>query len=64
MSTATPEIDQVLWRPDLQRTLGVCDETMRRWIKAQKLPKPDVHLSQRTMGWRKSTLRAAGINLP
>lgn len=60
----TEELDRVLWRSDLRQRLDVCEETMRRWIKANKLPPPDVHLSQRSMGWRLSTLRAAGINLP
>ena len=32
-------------------------------MKANKLPPPDVDLSQRTRGWRLSTLRAAGIGL-
>jgi hypothetical protein len=41
----------------------VTDETLRRWMKAGKLPKPDVDLSHRTRGWRLSTLRRAGIKL-
>jgi hypothetical protein len=57
------EIDRVIWRPDLQREMRVGGETVRRWIIAGKLPKPDVDLSRRTKGWRLSTLRAAGINL-
>lgn len=44
--------------------MGVSRETMRKWIKAGKLPSPDVSMSSRTMGWRISTLRNAGINLP
>lgn len=70
MNTSTTQeptvatIDRVLWRDDLQATLQVSGETMRRWINANKLPKPDVALSRKTMGWKMSTLRAAGINLP
>lgn len=64
MAEVAEEIDIVLWRADLRKRMGVCEETLRRWIKADKLPKPDVHLSQKSMGWRMSTLRAAGINLP
>ena len=56
-------MDRVIWRKDLQDTMGVSGETMRRWLNGGKLPKPDVALSQKTTGWRLSTLRAAGINL-
>jgi hypothetical protein len=42
---------------------GVGSEAVRRWIKAKKIPPPDVAISQKTMGWRLSTLRAAGIGL-
>lgn len=62
-ATTDKPIDRVIWRPDLQQTFGVSSETVRRWLKSGKLPAPDVALSSRTMGWRASTLRAAGINL-
>jgi len=56
--------DRVIWRRDLRAALcGVSDETLRRWMKQGKLPKPDVDLSLRTRGWRLSTLRRAGIKL-
>lgn len=59
------EPDIVIWRSELREMLGgVCSETIRLWIKSGKLPPPDVKLSLRTMGWRLSTLRAAGLNLP
>ena len=61
-TTTAPE-DRVLWRRELREKLGVSEETMRRWLKDEKLPKPDVHLSQRSMGWKLSTLRAGGVNL-
>lgn len=60
----TVDQDRLILRGDLPEALGVCSETVRRWMKAKKLPPPDVDLSQRTRGWRLSTLRAAGINLP
>lgn len=60
----TIDQDRLILRGDLPEELGVCSETVRRWMKAKKLPPPDVDLSQRTRGWRLSTLRAAGINLP
>lgn len=55
--------DPVIWRPELQQRLEVCSETIRRYIKAKKLPPPDVAMSAKKMGWRLSTLRAHGINL-
>jgi hypothetical protein len=58
------EQDRVLWRRDLPGEFQVNTETVRRWIKAGKLPKPDVDLSRRSRGWRLSTLRAAGLNIP
>lgn len=59
----TENNDIVIWRVDLQVKLRVCSETLRRWMKAGKLPPPDVNLSRKTKGWRLSTLHAAGIRL-
>ena len=56
--------DKVIWRHDLQKTMAVTSETMRRWLRAGKLPPPDVAMSGKTMGWRLSTLQNSGINLP
>jgi hypothetical protein len=55
--------DRVIWRQDLQVQMHVCSETMRRYIRDHKVPPPDVAISRQRMGWRLSTLRAAGINL-
>ena len=60
---ATEQPDRVIWRQDLCVMLGVGSEAVRRWIKSGKIPKPDVALSLRTMGWRLSTLHEAGIKL-
>lgn len=57
------EQDCVVYRADLCSALGVVSETVRRWMIAGKLPEPDVKLSRKTLGWRLSTLRAAGINI-
>ncbi len=57
------QTDVVIWRRELCAKLGVTSEAVRRMMKAGKLPKPDVDLSQKTRGWRLSTLHAAGINL-
>ena len=58
------EPDKVIWRHDLQAMLSVSSETMRRWLNSGKLTTPDVAMSRKTLGWRVSTLRANGINLP
>ncbi len=63
-SQEAEEADRLIMRADLPGELNVTTETVRRWLKADKLPAPDVDLSQRTRGWRLSTLRRAGINLP
>lgn len=55
--------DPVIWRPELQRRLEVCSETIRRYLKDGKLPPEDVFMSLKKRGWRLSTLRAHGINL-
>lgn len=55
--------DRVLYRPELCKTLGVTSETIRRWLKEGKLPKPDVALSVKTQGWRVSTLHKYGIGV-
>lgn len=55
--------DRVIWRQDLCKMMGVGSQCVRLWIKAGKLPEPDIDLSLRTKGWRLSTLQAAGIGL-
>lgn len=59
----TQENDRVIWRSDLYTMAGVCSETVRQWIKTGKLPKPDVQISTKRMGWRLSTLQGLGIGL-
>lgn len=55
--------DRVIYRTDLCKMLGVGSEALRRWLKAGKLPPPDVAISRKTMGWRLSTLQKSGIGL-
>lgn len=55
--------DRVIFRKDLQTLLNVSREAMRQWMKSGKLPPPDVNISRKTTGWKRSTLAAAGINL-
>lgn len=57
------EKDRVIFRPELQALMCVTSESIRRWTQAGKLPKPDVAMSRKTLGWRVSTLRNAGINI-
>lgn len=62
-TTAATVPDRVIYRADLPALFGVSSETVRRWIRANKLPPPDVAITQRTVGWRMSTLQAAGIGI-
>jgi len=55
--------DRVIYRQDLYKMLGVTSETLRRWLHEGRMPAPDVAITQRTVGWRLSTLQAAGIRL-
>lgn len=57
------EQDAILTRADIMARLGVSRETVRQWIKAGKLPQPDVALSRKTVAWKRSTLSAAGIDM-
>jgi predicted DNA-binding transcriptional regulator AlpA len=55
--------DRVIFRAELMSLMNVTSESVRRWMVAGRLPKPDVAISRKTLGWRLSTLRAAGINI-
>lgn len=57
------ETDPLIKRKDLHGRLQVTSDTVRKWIKAKKLPAPDVSISRKTMGWKRSTLRAHGVNV-
>lgn len=61
--TQAAEQDRVIQRAELISTFDVSSETVRRWIKTNKLPKPDVDITRCNRGWRLSTLRNHGINL-
>lgn len=61
----TSSEDRVIYRSELcQIANGVRPDTITKWIKAQKIPAPDVKFSHKTKGWRASTLRACGIPVP
>jgi hypothetical protein len=53
--------DRMVWRSDLYKSMGVCSETIRQWIKSKKLPEPDIKISPKRMGWKLSNLHKAGI---
>ena len=57
------EEDRVISRQELYKAFSVTSETLRQWIKKGKIPPPDMAISQRTVAWRASSLRAAGHNI-
>ncbi len=61
-----PIVDPVIRPHHIAKAMDVTVETVHRWRKARpsKLPPCDVVLSRETMGWRRSTLVAAGIDIP
>ena len=62
---AAVAVDRIIWRQELQQTLGVSLETISRYLRTPgKLPPPDVNLNAKSVGWRVSTLHAAGVNVP
>ena len=58
--------DPIIKRRDLMNALGVrSSDTIRKMMRADppKLPAYDVALSQKTCGWRRSTLVAHGVKI-
>jgi len=65
VTPAAVAVDRLIWRQELQQAFGVSLDTMSRYIKTPgKLPPPDVNLNAKRVGWRVSTLHAAGVNVP
>lgn len=60
---AVQQPDRVIYRAELCAILGVQTDTITRYLRLGKLPRPDVSLSLRTFGWRASTLRQAGVGV-
>lgn len=50
-------------RPTLRRILGVSSETLRRYLKAQRVPPPAIDVSRQRQQWRVADLREAGIRV-
>lgn len=60
----TAMADRMVTRAELAQLLGgVSSETIRRHLKAKRLPPPDVQLSRKTAAWRLSTLQGAGVGV-
>ena len=55
--------DRIVWRDQLQGAMRISGETVRRWIRDCKLPKPDIYPTRQCMGWKLSTLRRAGFDI-
>ena len=55
--------DRLILKTELCEALQVKPDTVSKWIKSGKLPKPDTAISRRVTGWMQSTLTAAGVNL-
>lgn len=54
----TQEIDPLLTRTQVRAMLGgIARNTLRNWEASGKLP-PPVRLSERVIGWRRSTIEA------
>ena len=65
MSTETAEpIDRVIFREEVARLFNIQSDTVGKWIRERRLPKPDVAVSRKRQGWNASTLRALGFNVP
>lgn len=57
-------VDPIIWRDDLRLALnGISNDTVRRWLKSNRLPKPDIFPTRKTMGWKMSTLIGAGFDI-
>ena len=51
-STA-PSSDPIIWRNGLRASLNsVSNETVRRWLKENRLPKSDIFPTRQAMGWK------------
>ena len=55
--------DEIIKPPDLRAALKIKADALRRMMKQNKLPPFDVRLSRKTCGWKRSTLRAAGVDV-
>lgn len=57
-------IDPVIWRADLAKRMCRSSVTVSKWIVKGCLPKPDVHVTKASYGWKLSTLNKAGVFVP
>lgn len=55
--------DRLILRKELAQQLSVHRRTISNWMKEGKLPPPDVKINTKTIGWKLSTLEAAGVRV-
>ena len=55
--------EAVIYRQELYKKMGVTSHTLCQWIKKGKIPPADITITRRTVAWRISTLKEAGINI-
>lgn len=53
--------ERIVYRSELRKAIGVCYQTMNRWLDKGKLPPPDISLTPAKTGWKISTLEKFGI---
>lgn len=63
-ATEAPPDDRVVYREELARLADVQSDTLTKWIKAKRIPAPEVAVSRKRQGWKASTLRALGYVVP
>lgn len=59
----TASDDRLYTRADLLRLLPVTSDTITRWLREGRLPRPDIAPTVKSQQWRRSTLAAHGIRL-
>ena len=60
----TEPTDYIVYSRELREMLQISSETVKNWMKSGKLPGFDINLSTKTRGWRLSTLKRNGVNVP
>lgn len=64
MTTAEAVPDRVVYREELARIAEVQSDTIGKWIREHRIPRPEVAVSRKRQGWHASTLRALGYVVP
>jgi transcriptional regulator with XRE-family HTH domain len=53
--------DRLFTRAELARLLGICSDTLTRWLREKRLPPPDIAPTRKAQQWRRSSLHRAGL---